>query len=171
MYEGTAWGQGALPELVASMRANNTTVAATETFNIADTDMTAQLIRMRDAGVDTIMFWGVDREATNIVRSMDRLGYRPQIISAWGIGVQFVQTAGPLAEGVIVAGTFTWGGQLPERAQGVLARMQARFPEIRTPADLLMPSGTANAYDAVHIIAEALKIAGRFDRTAFRDAL
>jgi len=171
LYEGTAWGQGALPELTSAMRALNRPVAATETFNIADTDMTAQLIRMRDAGVDTVMFWGVDREATNILRSMDRLGYKPQIISAWGIGVQFAQTAGPLAEGVIVAGTYTWSGQLPERAQGVLARMQARFPEIRSPADLLMPSGTANAYDAVYIIAEALRIAGRFDRTAFRDAL
>jgi branched-chain amino acid transport system substrate-binding protein len=171
MYEGTGWGQGAVPDVTAAMRAVNTPIAATETFNIADTDMTAQLIRMRDAGVDTIIFYGVDREAANVVRSMDRLGYRPQIVSAWGIGVQFAQTAGPLAEGVIVAGTYTWMGQLPERAQGVLARMQQRFPEIRTPGDLLMPSGTANAYDAVYIIAEALKLAGRYDRTAFRDAM
>jgi len=171
MYEGTGWGQGAVPDVTAAMRAANTPIAATETFNIADTDMTAQLIRMRDAGVDTIVFYGVDREAANIVRSMDRLGYKPQIVSAWGIGVQFAQTAGPLAEGVIVAGTYTWMGQLPERAQGVLARFQQRFPQIRSAADLLMPSGTANAYDAVYIIAEALKIAGRYDRTAFRDAL
>ncbi len=171
LYEGTGWGQGALPDLTAALRAANSTAAATETFNIADTDMTAQLIRMRDAGVDTIVFWGVDREAANIVRSMDRLGYRPQIVSAWGIGVQFAQTAGPLAEGVIVAGTYTWMGQLPERAQGVLTRIQQRFPQIRSPADLLMPSGTANAYDATYIIAEALRLAGSFDRTAFRDAM
>ncbi|MES2713978.1 MAG: ABC transporter substrate-binding protein [Pseudomonadota bacterium] len=171
MYEGTGWGQGAVPDVTAAMRAANIPLAATETFNIADTDMTAQLIRMRDAGVDTVIFYGVDREASNVVRSMDRLGYRPQIVSAWGIGVQFAQTAGPLAEGVIVAGTYTWMGQLPERAQGVLARIQQRFPEVRSPADLLMPSGTANAYDAVYIIAEALRLAGRYDRTALRDAM
>jgi branched-chain amino acid transport system substrate-binding protein len=171
MFEGTGWGQGAVPDVTAAMRAANLTLAAQETFNIADTDMTAQLIRMRDAGVDTVIFYGVDREGANVMRSMDRLGYRPQIVSAWGIGVQFAQTAGPLAEGVIVAGTYTWMGQLPERAQGVLARMQQRFPEIRTPADLLMPSGTANAYDGVYIIAEALRLAGRFDREAFRDAM
>ncbi len=171
MYEGTGWGQGAVPDVTAAMRAANAPIAAQETFNIADTDMTAQLIRMRDAGVDTIIFYGVDREAANIVRSMDRLGYKPNIVSAWGIGVQFAQTAGALAEGVVVAGTYTWMGQLPERAQGVLARMQQRFPEVRSPADLLMPSGTANAYDAVYIIAEALKIAGRFDREALRDAM
>ena len=171
LYEGTGWGQGAVPDVTAAMRAVNVPIAASETFNIADTDMTAQLIRMRDAGVDTVIFYGVDREATNIVRSMDRLGYKPQIVSAWGIGVQFAQTAGPLAEGVIVAGTYTWMGTLPDRAQGVLTRMQQRFPEIRSPGDLLMPSGTANAYDAVHIIAEALRLAGRYDRTAMRDAM
>jgi branched-chain amino acid transport system substrate-binding protein len=95
---------------------------------------------------------------------MDRLGYKPQIVSAWGVGVQFAQTAGPLAEGVIVAGTFTWMGQLSERAQGVLQRIQAKFPQVRGAQDLLLPSGTANAYDATYIIAETMKLAGRIDR-------
>lgn len=171
VYEGTAWGQGAIPDVTAAMRAANIPLAGQETFNIADTDMSAQLIRLRDAGVDTIIFYGVDREATNLLRSMDRLGYRPQIVSAWGVGVQFAQTAGPLANGVIVAGTYTWMGELPPRAAGVLQRIQARFPQIRTAADIPLPSGTANAYDATFIIAEAIKLAGRFDREAFREAL
>ncbi|WP_191085597.1 ABC transporter substrate-binding protein [Roseococcus microcysteis] len=171
VYEGTAWGQGAVPDVTAAMRAANISLAGQETFNIADTDMSAQLIRLRDAGVDTIIFYGVDREATNLLRSMDRLGYRPQIVSAWGVGVQFAQTAGPLANGVIVAGTYTWMGELPPRAAGVLQRIQARFPQIRTAADIPLPSGTANAYDATFIIAEAIKLAGRFDREAFREAL
>jgi branched-chain amino acid transport system substrate-binding protein len=171
VYEGTAWGQGAVPDVEAAMRAVNSQLAGKETFNIADQDMSAQLIRLRDAGVDTFIFYGVDREATNLVRSMDRLGYKPTIVSAWGIGVQFAQTAGPLAEGVIVAGTYTWMGNLNERAQGVLARIQAKFPQIRSAADIPLPSGTANGYDATFVIAEALKIAGRFDRDAFRQAL
>ncbi|MBB3899723.1 ABC transporter substrate-binding protein [Roseococcus suduntuyensis] len=171
VYEGTAWGQGAIPDVTAAMRAANIPLAGQETFNIADTDMSAQLIRLRDAGVDTIIFYGVDREATNLLRSMDRLGYRPQIVSAWGVGVQFAQTAGPLANGVIVAGTYTWMGELPPRAAGVLQRIQARFPQIRTAADIPLPSGTANAYDATFIIAEAIKLAGRLDREAFREAL
>jgi branched-chain amino acid transport system substrate-binding protein len=172
IFEGTGWGQGARPDIEAAMRERGLTLAGAETYNIGDQDMSAQLIRLRDAGVDTVMLYGVDREATNLVRSMDRLGYKPQIVSAWGIGVQFAQTAGPLAEGVIVAGTFTWMGDLPARAQQVFGRMQARFPQqIRSPADLLLPSGTANAYDTMFIIAEALKIAGRFDRERFRDAL
>lgn len=171
MFEGTAWGQGAVPDVERAMAAANLQLAGRETFNIADQDMSAQLIRMRDAGVDTIILYAVDREATNLVRSMDRLGYKPTIISAWGIGVQFARTAGPLAEGVLVAGTFTWMGELPPRAAGVLQRMQAKFPQITSAADIPLPSGTANAYDATFIIAEAIRLAGRFDRDAFRQAL
>ena len=171
VYEGTAWGQGAVPDVERAMAAINMPLVAKETFNIGDQDMSAQLIRLRDAGVDTIILYGVDREATNLVRSMDRLGYRPTIIAAWGVGVQFARTAGPLAEGVLVAGTFSWMGDLPPRAAGVLQRMMQKFPQIASPADIPLPSGTANAYDATYIIAEAIKLAGRFDRDAFRQAL
>ncbi|MGL1386244.1 hypothetical protein ACSTJO_00885, partial [Vibrio parahaemolyticus] len=44
---------------------------------MADQDMSAQLIRLRDAGVDTIITYMVDREATQLLRSMERLGYKP----------------------------------------------------------------------------------------------
>ena len=171
MFEGTAWGQGAVPDVERAMAAQNMQLAGKETFNIGDQDMSAQLIRMRDAGVDTIILYAVDREATNLVRSMDRLGYKPTIIAAWGIGVQFARTAGPLSEGVLVAGTFSWMGELSPRAAQVLQRMQAKFPQITSPADIPLPSGTANAYDATYIIAETIKLAGRFDRDAFRQAL
>ena len=55
--------------------------------------MSAQLIRLRDAGADTLMFYTVDRETDAILRSIDRIGYKPTIVSAWGIGVQLGKTA------------------------------------------------------------------------------
>jgi branched-chain amino acid transport system substrate-binding protein len=171
VYEATAWGQGGLADAERAAAERGVTLAAKETYNMGDADMSAQLIRLRDAGVDAIVLYGNDREVANLLRSMDRLGYRPEIFAAWGIGARLAELAGPLAEGVRVAGTFSWLGELPDRAKSVLARMQAKFPEIRTTADLLHPSGTANAYDAVHIIAEAIRIAGRFDRGAVREAM
>ena len=82
--------------------------------------MSAQLIRLRDAGADTLIFYTVDRETDAILRSMDRIGYKPTIVSAWGIGVQLGKTAGALTEGVLVHGTFAWTGKLePARREGV----------------------------------------------------
>ena len=170
MYEATGWGQGALPDVEAAAKAKGVALVGKETFNIADTDMSAQLIRLRDAGADALVFYTVDRETTAILRSMERLGYRPAIVSAWGISAQFGQSVGKLAEGVLVAGTFAWTGDLSPRAQKVWERIQKKY-NLKHPGDLQLPSGTANAYDAVFIIAEALKIAGDYDKKKFRDAM
>ena len=169
MFEATGWGQGAVPDIEAAMKAKGVQLVGKETFNIADTDMSAQLIRLRDAGADTLMFYTVDRETDAILRSMDRIGYKPTIVSAWGIGVQLGKTAGALTEGVLVHGTFAWTGQLSPRAQGVWERIKAK-EKLKDPTELVLPSGTANAYDAVFIIAEALKIAGAYDKKKLRDA-
>lgn len=171
VYEGTAWGQGALPDVEAAAVKAGLTLAGKETFNIGDQDMSAQMIRLRDAGVDTVILWAVDRESANMLRSMDRIGYKPKIVSAWGLTTAFATAVGPLAEGVMVAGTFNWNGPLSPRARAAFENMKAKFPAVKTTADLQVPSGMANAYDATYVIGEALKIAGAYDRTKFRDAL
>jgi len=169
LFEATAWGQGAVPDVEAAAKAKNIALVGKETFNIADQDMSAQLIRLRDAGADTVITYMVDREANQILRSMERLGYRPNIISAWGISSQLGKTAGNLTDGILVAGTFAWNGSLTPRAQKVYDAMKAKF-NLSSPNDILLPSGTANAYDGIHIIAEAIKLAGSFDREKVREA-
>lgn len=169
LYEATGWGQGAVPDVEAAVAERGIALVGSETFNISDTDMTAQLGRLRDAGAEALVFYGVDREADGILRSMQRIGYRPEIVSAWGIGGQLGNTAGDLSDGVLVAGTFSWWGDLEPRAQQVLDSMKERF-DLAGPQDLLLPSGTANAYDAIYIIKAALETAGEFDREKLRDA-
>jgi branched-chain amino acid transport system substrate-binding protein len=170
LFEATGWGQGAVPDIEAAAKAQNISLVGKETFNIGDQDMSAQLIRLRDAGADTLISWAVDRETDAVLRSMDRIGYKPTIVSAWGVGVQLGKTAGALTEGVLVHGTFAWTGKLSPRAEKVWQRIKAK-EKLDDPTQLVMPSGTANAYDAVYIIAEALKIAGDYDKKKLRDAL
>ena len=170
LYEATGWGQGALVDVEAAAKAKGISLVGKETFNVADQDMSAQLIRLREAGADTLVFWGVDREADAVLRSMDRIGYKPRLVSAWGIGVQLGKTAGQLTEGTLVAGTFAWTGQLTPRAQSVWEHIKTAN-KLQHPSELVLPSGTANAYDALYIITEALKIAGAFDKAKLRDAL
>ena len=170
MYEATGWGQGAVPDIEAAGKVKGVTLIGKETFNLKDQDLSAQLIRLRDAGADTLIYWGVDPEAQAMLRSLERIGWKPTIVSAWGISAKLGETAGPLADGVLVAGTFAWTGELSPRAQKVWERMKTKF-KLDNPGQLVLPSGTANAYDAIYIIAEALKMAGSYDRTKLRDAL
>ena len=170
MFEATGWGQGAVPDIEAAAKEKGITLVGKETFNIKDQDLSAQLIRLRDGGADTLMLYIVDPEAHALLRSMERIGYKPTLVSAWGISAKLGETAGGLSDGVLVAGTFAWTGDLDPRAQKAWERMKKKF-NLDNPGQLVLPSGIANAYDAAYIIAEAIKLAGSFDRTKMRDAL
>jgi branched-chain amino acid transport system substrate-binding protein len=170
LYEDTGWGQGAVPDLKDSAGAEKVNVVGYEVFKWDDRDMTAQLIRLRDAGADTIILYSRDLEANQILRSMDRIGYKPKIVSAWGNTGTLGELAGPLSNGMIVLQTFSWMGDLKPRQKALLDSMMSRY-NLKNPEDIRHGSGAANSYDAVYILAEAIKAAGSFDRAKVREAL
>lgn len=170
LYEDTGWGQGAVPDLKASASAESAKVAAMESFKWDDRDMTAQLIRLRDAKVDTIILYSRDLEANQILRSMQRINYKATIVSAWGNTGTLGELAGPLANGMIVLQTFTWMGDLVPKQKAVLDSMVKTY-KLKSPEEIRHGSGAANAYDATYILAEAIKIAGSYDRKKVREAL
>jgi branched-chain amino acid transport system substrate-binding protein len=170
MYENTGWGNGALPDFKAAMEAKGKTVAAVETFNWNDQDMSAQAIRIRDSGADTVVTFALDREGNQIVRSFDKIGYKPTIVGAWGIAGNLGDLAGPLANGVRVMQTFTWMGEMNPRTKAVWEKIKKKFG-LKDPSELKMGSATANSYDAVYILAKAIEKAGSYDWKKVHDAL
>lgn len=170
VYENTGWGQGAVPDVTTAMEAHDGTLVGMETFNWGDTDMSAQLIRLRDAGADTLIMWALDREGNQILRSAARIGWEPTIIGAWGIAGNLGELAGDLANGVMVMQSYSWMGELEPKAQELFEALQATFG-LREQSELLMGSGSANAYDAVHIAAKAIEIAGVWEWDAVRNAM
>ena len=53
----------------------------------------------------------------------------------------------------------------------MLAALQKKYPQIKGPEDVFAPVGTADAYDAMHILALAIAQAGSTDADAIRGAL
>ena len=170
IYENTGWGNGALPDIKAAIQAKGKELSATETFNWNDQDMTAQVIRIRDSGADTMLIWGLDREGNQIMRSLDKVGYKPTMIAAWGLAGNLGELAGPLANGVRVMQTFSWMGEMDDKTKVIWDKIQKKYG-LKDPSELKMGSGTANAYDAVHILAKAIEKAGSYDWQKVKDAL
>ncbi len=170
MYENTGWGKGAYPDLQNALAENGLEEVGAETFNWEDTDMTPQLIRLRDAGAEAVIMWGLDREGNQILRSMQKIGWDPVVIGAWGFAGNLGELAGELANCALIMQTYSWMGELEPKAQELYARMQERF-DIGSQEEIRMGSGVANAYDAVHIIAKAIEAAGSFDRAKVYEAL
>ncbi len=126
LFENTGFGQGAVPDVKAALAEKGLSLVGQETFNWNDADMTPQLGRLRDAGADTIILYSIDREANQIVRGLNKIGWTPVIVSAWGNSSSLGQLAGPLANGIIVAQTFSWLNDLTPQAQGVWKKIAAK---------------------------------------------
>jgi branched-chain amino acid transport system substrate-binding protein len=170
MFENTGWGNGAIGDFKAALAAKGKDASAAETFNWNDQDMSAQVIRIRDSGADTVVLFALDREGNQILRSMDKLGYKPTIISAWGLAGNLGELAGPLANGVRVIQTFSWMGEMNPKAKAIWDKIQKKYG-VKEPSELKMGSAIANSYDAVYIVAKAIDKAGAFDWQKVHDAL
>ncbi len=169
-YENTGWGNGALPDVKDAMAKAGKELVAAETFNWNDQDMSPQVIRARDAGADVVLFWALDREGNQILRSMDKASWKPTIIGAWGIAGNLGELAGPLANGVEVIQTYTFMGAMDPKKQALWDKVKAKYA-LTDPKEIKMGSGVANAYDAVYIIAKAIEKAGSYDWEKVRQAL
>lgn len=169
-YENTGWGNGAIVDVKDAMAKKGKELVAAETFNWGDQDMSAQVIRARNAGADVALFWALDREGNQILRSMDKVGWKPTIIGAWGIAGNLGELAGPLANGVEVIQTYTFMGSMDAKKQALWDKVKAKYG-LKDPAEIKMGSGVANAYDAVQIIAKAIEKAQSYDWEKVRQAL
>ncbi|WP_454918516.1 ABC transporter substrate-binding protein [Xanthobacter sediminis] len=169
-YENTGWGNGALPDVKAALAAKGKELAAAETFNWNDQDMTPQVIRARDSGADVAIFWSLDREGNQILRSMDKVGWKPPVVGAWGISGNLGELAGPLSNGVRVMQTYSFLTPQSEAGKKLLASLDAKYG-IKDPKEIKAASGIANAYDAVYILADAITLAGSYDWKKVQEAL
>ena len=170
MYENTGWGRGAFPNIQAALLEKNLKEVGAETFNWKDTDMTPQLMRLRDAGAESLVMWGLDREGNQIMRSLQKIGWNPVKIGAWGFAGNLGELAGKLANCSLIMQTYSWMGKLEPKAQKLYEIMQKKYG-IKKQEEIRMGSGVADAYDAIHIIAKAITIAGSFDRQKVYDAM
>jgi branched-chain amino acid transport system substrate-binding protein len=135
-----------------------------ETFNIGDTDMTAQLQKMKDAGVKQIIDFGLGPENSNLLRSAQKIGYNVQFSGAWGWSDPVVpQLAGKdLAEGVITVASFT--------IDRSAAAMDFHNKLIRDYNEDIFPITSAQSYDATKMMLQALSKSGP-DPLKLRDAI
>jgi Periplasmic binding protein len=94
------------------------------------------------------------------------------VVSHWGIsGGRFPELAGPTAGEAYFIQTYSFFD--PQRAVGqeVLKALKQKYPQIKGPEDVVAPVGTANAYDAMRLLAFAIEQAGSTDADAVRTAL
>ena len=148
-------------------------IVSNQTFNVGDTDMTAQLTNIKNSGAQALVIWTAGKEASMVLTGAKQLGLAMPIYGSHGNARQeFIAGAGDAANGVrIGAGHVlipsTYGTGTPE------FETATKFIDSYKAANGQPPSTFAgHAYDAINLIANAAKtVTGELTPQALRAAL
>jgi branched-chain amino acid transport system substrate-binding protein len=171
LLENTAWGQSNEAGLSKWFGERGVKAVGVEKFNWNDPDMSPQLLRLKQGGADVVMLVANAPEGAQVVRSKAKVGWEVPIVSHWGIsGGRFAELTGELSDGVVFVQTYSFFGKPNARGEAVLKALKDKYG-VKGPEDVTAPVGTANAYDALHLVALAIEQAKSTDGAKVRDAL
>jgi branched-chain amino acid transport system substrate-binding protein len=164
------WGESNEKGLHAALSAKGMKPAGVEKFEGNDVDVVPQLTRLKEAGADCLFLVGNVGPSAQVVKSLDRMGWKPPIVSHWGpAGGRFTELAGPSAKDVHFVQTYSFFGDQSPVGQKVLNALKKKYSDIKGPGDVTPAVGVANAYDAMMLTALAIKAAGSTEGPKVRD--
>jgi branched-chain amino acid transport system substrate-binding protein len=167
LADSTNYGQLGRADLERTLAALGVKPVAVDKFNIGDTDMTAQVLRAKEAGADVILTYAIGPELAQIANSMAKLGWKVPMIGSWTLSMaNFIDTAGPNGDGAMMPQTFIQMPTTPKR-KAFIEAYQAAYKIDRMPS----PVSAAQGYDSVYLLAAAIKQAGSTEGRKIREAL
>ena len=157
LADSTGYGQGGIKDATEVLALHNVKPVIVEKYGPKDTDMTSQLAKIRDAGADVVIIYGIADGTAHVLRSMEKINYMPTTLGTWGnLSGLLPRIAGTkLAEHLILAASTTEDSNPRTKALG--ERVRKNFPTLTT-----FPC-SAQAYDSVMLIAAAMKLAKSTD--------
>jgi branched-chain amino acid transport system substrate-binding protein len=155
--DSTGYGQGGIKDATDVLALHGVKPVAVEKYGQKDTDMTSQLNKIRAAGADTVIIYGIADGAAQVVRSMEKINYMPITLGTWGnLSSLFPKMTGPkLSEHLIMAASTT--EDTSERTKALGERIRKNLPNLTC-----FPCA-AQTYDAVMLLAAAMKQANSTD--------
>jgi len=163
-------GGGIAQELAKAAGLN---LVAVETFSPQDTNMTPQLLRIREKGADAIIVWSANPGPTIVVKNALEMNLKtPIFLSHAQSSTAFITQGGSAAEGVYVAAIPIVAPEaIPDSdpRKPIVVQFAKQYKEkYGQPAD----QGSGHGLDAVLILDAAAKlIKGPLTRESLRDAL
>ena len=147
------------------------TIVADETYGPQDTDMTAQLTKIRGTNAQAIVNWSIVPAQAIVAKNMMQLGMDIQLFQSHGFGnIKYVEAAGAAAEGIIFpAGRLLAVATVPasDPQKKVLDQYKTMYEDkFNDPVSTF----GGHAWDATWLIIEALKEAGA-DKEGIRNYL
>ena len=148
-------------------------VIADETYGAGDTDMTAQLTKIKNtAGVQAVLNAGFGQGPAIVTKNYRQIGVTVPLYQSHGVASKdFIKLAGAAAEGVrLPAAALLVADSLPQSdPQRAVVVGYTKEYESHFKSEVSTFGG--HAYDGLMIAVEAIKKAGSTDKAKVRDAI
>jgi branched-chain amino acid transport system substrate-binding protein len=169
LADSTNYGQLGRADLEKALALKGIKPVAVEKFNIKDVDMTAQLLKAKEAGAEVILTYGIGPELAQIANGMTKLGWKVPMIGSWTLSMaNYIDNAGPGGEGARMPQTFIQEPTTPKRQSFIISYLKTFNPK---NARMDSPVSAAQGYDSVYLLAAAIKQAGSTDGPKIKEAL
>ncbi len=160
----TPYGQGLADEFEKFAKEKGMKVVGREFTNDKASDFNAILTKVRSMKPDVVMYGGMDATAGPMAKQMKQLGMKSTLLAGDGVcSPEFIKLAGNAAD---IMKCSNAGEAVEKLAKGAdfVAKYKKRF---NTDVQVYSPY----SYDAVFVIVEAMKKAGKADRASITTAL
>ena len=162
----SGYGKGGQTDVTAEAPKQGVELVTTQNLEETDTDMTAQVQAARDAGAQAIFTYALGPALSNIIKSMDKVGFKVPIIGSWTLSQpQLRQLVGEdLLKNFEVYMAQSYTIDQNEVAKALHEKTLSTFKE--DP----FPIAVGQTYDATRLMLMALDKSGP-DRKKLRDAI
>jgi len=166
--DGLGWLEKLAPEF-------DLTLVAKESFGPSDTDMTAQLTKIRNAAPQAIVVWTIGPVGSIVAKNKAQLGIAIPLFQCHGLpDPKYIELAGKASEGDRMPATkLMVGNALPEAdpQKKVIAEFIQLYRDVyKYDKEFPINTHSGYAWDAITIVANAMKKAGT-DPKALRAAI
>jgi branched-chain amino acid transport system substrate-binding protein len=171
LSSNTGFGKAGKEQVEKAAPAAGIALVANEVYDKAATDLTAEVTKLKAAGVQAILNWSIEPAQAIVIKNARQIGLKVPIFQSSGFAnIQYAKTAGAAAEGVMFpASRIVVADSLPARhpQKPVVTAYKAAY-EAKYKEDVSTFGG--HAWDAFHVLVRAAKEAG-LDREKARAAI
>ncbi len=158
----TGFGESGKEELEKLADKYGIKILDKETFGATDTNMTPQLIKIKNTkGVQAIVCWGTNPGPASVAKEVKELGIKIPLFMSHGVASKrFIQLAGKASNGIILpAGKLLIAKQLPkiDPQKAVLLKYKKEYEKRYGPVSTF----GGHAYDAFTMLKQVLEKGAR----------
>jgi len=169
LADSTNYGQLGREDLEKALALKGIKPVAVEKFNIKDVDMTAQLLKAKEAGAEAVLTYGIGPELAQIANGMTKLGWKVPMVGSWTLSMaNYIDNAGPGGEGARMPQTFIQEPTTPKRQSFIINYLKTFKPKNNR---IDSPVSAAQGYDSVYLLAAAIKQANSVEGPKVKAAL